>query len=88
MLEPFSNGDLRIYSSKVISTNILDKWIHVNIVHTVATREIKVYVDYVLVYTTTDNGASSFYFKTGVYNQDAPADLSELYVKNIHIYSK
>lgn len=65
-----SGGSVRYYSGTVLATNLANKWFQLNVDHNVVTHTLRAWVDKKLVYTGQDNGATDFYMKDGVYEQN------------------
>ncbi|KAJ0751507.1 putative concanavalin A-like lectin/glucanase domain superfamily, alginate lyase 2 [Helianthus annuus] len=83
------NGNMRYYDSKVIATDLYDKWFKVNLIHNVDEGRLMVYINDVKKFESHDQGPGDLYFKCGVYG--APSDKSrymESRWRDIKIYKK
>jgi hypothetical protein len=81
-------GSLKHYGDKVLASDILDKWFHLNVIHDTETETIIAYVDKKQVWSHADNGATDFYFKCGVYEQRGGSDKMQVSIKNLKLWSK
>ncbi|KAJ6948986.1 citrate-binding protein-like [Populus alba x Populus x berolinensis] len=81
------NGALSYYRAP-IAQNIYDRWFRVNVIHDAGAPKVKVYIDGSLVHEANGNGASSHYFKFGVYAQDGASDYMESRWRGIKVLRK
>jgi hypothetical protein len=79
-------GNLKHYDRETVKTDAYEKWMHLNVIHTVATGEVKAYIDNQLVGTFKDNGPAEHYFKCGVYGSTSAR--SETRFRNIKYWVK
>ena len=72
------------YSGVEIANNLGNQWFQLNVDHNIATHTIRVWINQKLVVTQADNGATDYYYKTGVYEQDlgTPTYEMDTYVTN------
>jgi len=76
-------GSIHDYSGTTLATNLGNKWFQLNVDHSLVTHTIRVWINQNLVWTQQDNGASDFYFKDGVYEQDHnPTYEMDTYITN------
>jgi hypothetical protein len=65
-----NGGSVHDYSGTTLATNLASKWFQLNVDHNLVTHTIRVWIDQKLVWTQQDNGATDFYMKDGVYEQN------------------
>lgn len=82
------DGKLKEYNNKTLLPDINGQWVHLNVIHDVATHDIAVYVNGKLALETKDNGGKEWHFKCGVYAQEKPSHKMEVFYRNIRIYRK
>jgi hypothetical protein len=83
-----SGGSVRYYSGTVLATNLANKWFQLNVDHNLATHTLRAWINKKLVYTGQDNGASDFYMKDGVYEQNhGPTLQMDTYLTNILMWT-
>ena len=63
-------GSVHDYSGTELAKNLGNQWFQLNVDHNLVTHTIRVWINQKLVWTQQDNGATDFYFKDGVYEQD------------------
>jgi hypothetical protein len=73
------------YTGNEIGKNLGGQYFQLNVDHNVVTHTIKVWINSALVVTEADNGATDYYFKNGVYEQNisTPTHQMDTYVQNI-----
>jgi hypothetical protein len=73
------------YTGNEIGKNLGGQYFQLNVDHNVVTHIIKVWINSTLVVTEADNGATDYYFKNGVYEQNisTPTHQMDTYIKNI-----
>ena len=77
------NGSVHDYSGATLATNLGGQWFQLNVDHNLVTGTIRVWINQKLVWTQQDNGATDFYFKDGVYEQDhSPTYQMDTYITN------
>ncbi|CAK7328139.1 unnamed protein product [Dovyalis caffra] len=81
------NGALSYYKTPIVQ-NTYNRWFRVNVIHDVGAPKVKVYIDGSLVYQVNGNGASTHYFKFGVYTQDNPSNYMESQWRGIKVLKK
>ncbi|KAG7994787.1 hypothetical protein I3843_01G076000 [Carya illinoinensis] len=82
------NGDIRYYSSKLVATDLYNKWFRVNIIHDVGNGKVRVFISGTQKYEGNDSGWEG-YFKFGVYAAPAESsDYMESSWKWIKLYKK
>ncbi|XP_052191028.1 citrate-binding protein-like [Diospyros lotus] len=84
------NGSLSYYRNPVLDENMYDKWFRLNVIHDVAARKVKVYIDGVLKLedSVIIEPRSSHYFKLGVYAQNDCSYRMESRWKDIKVLKK
>jgi hypothetical protein len=88
------DGSLTFYHDlhRVLAENIYDRWIQLNVIHHVATRNVTVYVDGHKRLSYHGPGAASapHYFKFGVYKQSHhhPSHVMESRWRNVAVFIK
>jgi hypothetical protein len=82
------NGSLKHYDDKLLAPDILDKWFHLNVIHDLNTHTITTYINNKQVWQKQDNGATDFYFKCGVYTQHGASHETQVYIKNLKLWTK
>ncbi|KAK2979610.1 hypothetical protein RJ640_020102 [Escallonia rubra] len=60
-------GNMRYYSSELVTTNLYDKWFRVNLIHNVDEGQVTVFIDSEQQFQHKDQGPGDLYFKCGVY---------------------
>jgi hypothetical protein len=80
------NGNLQNSVGPVIATNVVDKWIHLNVAYNTATRVARVWVNNCMVFTRTHPVDALWYFKNGVYGCD-PA-ICRSHFQNIRFWQR
>jgi hypothetical protein len=81
-------GGLSYYNMQVIEPNVYDKWIRLNVVHDTATGLVDVYVGGQHRYQVKDHGATTHYFKNGIYHQPNMTPRCDVYYRDIRIFKK
>src|SRR5271156_3728293 len=73
------------YTGNEIGKNLGGTYFQLNVDHNVVTHPIKVWINSPLVVTEADNGATDYYFKNGVYEQNigTPTYEMDTYIKDI-----
>ncbi|GAA3783800.1 polysaccharide lyase family 7 protein [Streptomyces phyllanthi] len=71
-----------------IHTPVYNTYIRLNVVHETGTGSIHVFVNRTFVRTFQDHGAGTHYFKAGLYGRDGMSARSDIYLKNVHLYTK
>jgi hypothetical protein len=79
-------GSFRQFDSQILDTAIYDTWKHVNIIHNADDHSILVYIDGTLRGRFKDKGASSHYFKCGLYT--TKSEESRVQIRNIQNWTK
>ncbi|GLJ18934.1 hypothetical protein SUGI_0338650 [Cryptomeria japonica] len=82
------NGDIKYYHSKVMVSDIYDRWIHFNVIHDTDQRIVTVFADGQETLAVNVTGGDSYYFKCGVYAQTNSSSCVESRWKNIKVWSK
>jgi hypothetical protein len=80
------NGSLCYYTTPIMN-NILDTWIHVNVIHDANAHTVSVYLNGTFVRSAPDRGPANYYFKCGVYQQDNSSALMQSKWTNIKVWS-
>jgi hypothetical protein len=77
------------YTGHELAENLGGQWFQLNVDHNVVTHTIKAWINQQLVVTEQDNGATDYYFKDGVYEQDisTPSSQMDTYAKDIQIWT-
>jgi|GEM_PF-1361442 len=72
------------YSGHELAKNLGSQWFQLNVDHNVVTHTIRAWINQQLVVTEQDVGATDYYYKTGVYEQDlgTPTLAMDTYVTN------
>ncbi|HTX21601.1 MAG TPA: polysaccharide lyase family 7 protein, partial [Candidatus Aquilonibacter sp.] len=72
------------YTGHELVKNMGNQWFQLNVDHNVVTHTIRAWINGQLVVTESDNGATDYYFKTGVYEQNISTPTYEMdtYVTN------
>jgi len=72
------------YTGTELATNLAGQWFQLNVDHNIVTHTIMAWINKNLVVTEADNGATDYYFKTGVYEQNlgTPSLAMNTYVTN------
>jgi len=84
-----NNGTLKHYGREVLRSNMYNRWFHLNVIHKASSSgigQVQVYFDGALVGTFPDDGATTHYFKCGVYGIDGTR--SETRFRNIKDWVK
>jgi len=84
-----NNGTLKHYGREVLRSNMYNRWFHLNVIHKASSSgigQVQVYFDGALVGTFPDDGATTHYFKCGVYGIDGTR--SETRFRNIKYWVK
>ena len=77
------------YGSRLVATNIYDKWFRVNVIHDVGKGQVTVFVDGQQKLVVNDNGVTQHYFKCGVYAApNGSSNRMESRWKSIKVYKK
>ncbi|XP_054807691.1 citrate-binding protein-like [Prosopis cineraria] len=82
------DASLTYYRSPVLFPNMYDTWFRLNVIHDVASSNVKVYIDGVLKYDGPGRGQATHYFKFGVYTQNDPSHYMESRWKDIKLFTK
>ncbi len=81
-------GSVHEYSGTELASNLGGQWFQVNVDHNLVTHTITVWINNAPVWTQADNGATDFYMKDGVYEQDhSPTLQMDTYVKDIQFWT-
>jgi hypothetical protein len=81
-------GSVHDYSGTELAGNLGGQWFTVNADHNLVTHTITIWINGKQVWTQQDNGATDFYLKDGVYEQNhGPTYQMDTYVKNIQIWT-
>ncbi|GMN66168.1 hypothetical protein TIFTF001_035231 [Ficus carica] len=67
-------GNLMIYNSQTIASNIYGKWFKLNVIHDVGNSRVTVFLDDEQKAVVSGRGPSTFYFKYGVYVQEGSSN--------------
>jgi hypothetical protein len=81
-------NQLSYYSGAAIYAPLYDRYLRLNVTHDTATGVINVYVNGALRGTFQDHGKATHYFKVGAYHQSGMSARCDVYVRNIHIFSR
>jgi hypothetical protein len=79
---------LRRTGRAAIVAPIYDRYLTLNVIHNTGTGVVTVSVNGALQGTFHDHGGSKHYFKLGVYHQVGMSARCDVYVKNIHTFTK
>jgi hypothetical protein len=73
------------YTGQELATEMGGKWFQLNVDHNVSTHMITAWINGTVVVAEPDNGATDYYFKNGVYEQNisTPSHQMDTYVTNI-----
>src|SRR5580658_6010656 len=73
------------YTGQELAKNMGGVWFQLNVDHNIVTHTIKAWINSQLVVNEADNGATDYYFKNGVYEQNisTPSSVMDTYVQNI-----
>ncbi|RDX61655.1 Citrate-binding protein, partial [Mucuna pruriens] len=82
------NGSLTHYSSSVLEPNIYNRWFRFNVIHDVGANNVKIYINGVKKFDGAGRGASTHYFKFGVYTQNDASNYMESRWRDIKIFKK
>ncbi|KAF3445499.1 hypothetical protein FNV43_RR10675 [Rhamnella rubrinervis] len=83
------NGELSYYNSRLVASNIYDRWLRVNVIHDVDQGKLTVFVDGVQKLVANGRGKATFYFKYGVYAApEGSSNYMESRWKGIKIFKK
>ncbi|HTX22669.1 MAG TPA: polysaccharide lyase family 7 protein [Candidatus Aquilonibacter sp.] len=88
MLQVHHGGSLYQGNRTLVFPDIYGKWFHLNVVHDVAARTIKVYINNKLAGTFRDPGAPDYYFKCGVYTCRGGSREMQDFIKNVKLWNK
>jgi hypothetical protein len=80
-------GSVHDYSGTELASNLTGKYFHLNVDHNLNTHTVTVWVNSKKVWTQSDNGATDFYMKDGVYMQTGGSSKMEVYIKNIKFWT-
>jgi hypothetical protein len=81
-------GSVHDYSGTELAKNLGGQWFQLNADHNLVTHTIKIWVNNVLVWTQTTNGATDFYMKDGVYEQShGPTLQMDTDIKDIQFWT-
>jgi len=81
-------GSIHDYSGTELAKNLGGKYFTLNCDHNLKTHTITVWVNGTQVWQQKDNGASDYYLKDGVYEQNhGPTKQMDTYIKNIHLWA-
>lgn len=80
-------GSVHDYSGTELVSGLTGQWFHVNADHNLNTHTVTIWINSKKVWTQSDNGATDFYFKDGVYMQSGGSSKMEVYVKNIKMWT-
>lgn len=91
-----TTSQLRVYSGSLahytttLDSNIYNKWIRVNVIHNVGANNVKIYLngEQNPRFDGPGRGASTFYFKFGVYTQDGSSNYMESRWRGIKIFRR
>jgi len=76
-------GSLHVYAGDELAKNLGNRWFQLNVDHNLVTHTIQVWIDKKPVWTQKDNGATDFYMKDGVYEQNHnPTREMDTYITN------
>ncbi|XP_062099699.1 citrate-binding protein-like, partial [Humulus lupulus] len=82
------DGNLRAYKSELVASNIFDTWFKLNVIHDVGNSRVTVFINDAQKVVLGGKGASTFYFKYGVYSQDGSSNRMESRWSGIKVYKK
>lgn len=81
-------GSVHDYSGKELAGNLGSDWFQLNVDHNLVTHKITVWINGSNVWEQNDNGATDFYMKDGVYEQNhSPTSRMDTYIKDIHFWT-
>ena len=82
-------GSVHDYSGTELASNLGGKYFTLNADHNMKTHTITIWINGKQVWTQKDNGATDFYMKDGVYEQNhSPSSRMDTYIKSIHIWKR
>ncbi|RDX84497.1 Citrate-binding protein, partial [Mucuna pruriens] len=83
-----NGGSLTHYSAPVLEPNIYNRWFRFNVIHDVGVNNVKIYINggNIPRYDGAGRGASTHYFKFGVYAQNGASNYMESLHK-LRVYS-
>lgn len=80
-------GSVHDYSGTELASNLGSNWFQLNVDHNLVTHTITVWINKKQVWQQPDNGASDFYMKDGVYEQNHnPTPQMDAWVKDIQFW--
>ncbi len=83
-----NGGSVHDYSGKELAGNLGSDWFQLNVDHNLVTHTVTVWINGSQVWQQADNGATDFYMKDGVYEQNhSPSSRMDAYVKEIHFWT-
>ncbi|PON96298.1 Alginate lyase [Trema orientale] len=82
------DGDLKVYRSQVVASNIYNRWFKLNVIHDVGNSRVTIFIDNAQKVVEGGKGASNFYFKFGVYAQDGSSNYMESRWSGIKVFKK
>jgi hypothetical protein len=80
------NGHLQNGVGPIIATNVVGRWLHLNVAYNTATRVARVWLNNCLIFTRTHPVDATWYFKNGIYGCD-PA-ICQSHFQNIRFFRK
>jgi hypothetical protein len=77
------------YTNHELAKNMGGLWFQLNVDHNIVNHTIKAWINQQLVVDESDNGATDYYFKNGVYEQNisTPSSKMDTYIQNINIWT-
>ncbi|TKY73876.1 Citrate-binding protein [Spatholobus suberectus] len=82
------SGSLTHYNAPVLEPNIYNKWFRFNVIHDVGANGVQIFINGVSKFNGAGRGASSHYFKFGVYAQNGASNYMESRWRDIKIFRK
>ncbi|GLJ48407.1 hypothetical protein SUGI_1021770, partial [Cryptomeria japonica] len=82
------DGNLRRYHDQLVTTDVFDRWFHLNVIHDTDQRKAYVFIDGKETLAVNVSGGDSYYFKCGVYANTNSSFCMEARWKNIKLWSK
>ncbi|XP_024029412.1 citrate-binding protein [Morus notabilis] len=82
------DGNLRVYQSQGVASNIYDKWFKLNVIHDVGNSRVTIFINNVQKVVVGGRGPSTFYFKYGVYAQDGSSNYMESRWRGIRVFRR
>lgn len=83
-----NTNSLYYYDIERFHSPIYNTYVRLNVLHETDTGNIHVFVNRTFIKTYKDHGDGTHYFKAGLYGRDGMSARGDIYLKNIHLYTK